>query len=83
MYRIAIEPSLTPIKEYLAQKGYQCDLLENTNENLTQGTYKAVVVTGGDINLMGMQNIEFACPVINAEGLTPEQVYDRLQSIPQ
>lgn len=83
MNRIAIEPTLTPIKEYLAQKGYQCDPLENTSANQAQGSYKAIIVSGQDVNFMGMQTVEHACPVINAEGLTPEQVYDRLQSIPQ
>jgi Uncharacterised protein family (UPF0180) len=83
MKRVAIEASLTPIQEYLSQRGVQCETLEGTNANVaTQNQYTAIVISGVDQNMMGMQDVVHNCPVINAKGLTPEEVYQRLQNIP-
>lgn len=84
MPRIAVEPGLTPIQEYLSEKGYQVDALDTSR--LRQGgadPYAAIVISGQDQNMMGMQDLIADCPVINAHGLTPEQVHDRLRQLPQ
>jgi hypothetical protein len=84
MQRIAVEPGLTPVQEYLSGKGYQVDTLDTAR--LSQGganPYAAIVISGQDQNLTGMQDRIADCPVINAHGLTPEQVHDRLRQLPQ
>ncbi len=79
--KIAIEPNLTPIKDYLTEKGYQVE-----NINFGQGTsnqstdYDAFVVTGLDRNFLGDSSTYTKAPVIDASGLTPQQVYQELQS---
>lgn len=84
MARIAIEQALTPIQEYLSQRGYQVEVLDSSKiQNESQSNYSAVVISGSDENVMGIQQIAQNCPVINAEGLTPEEVYERLQRLPQ
>lgn len=74
--RIAVEEQLTPIKDYLKVKGYEVVQLGPNVEA------DAVVVSGQNENLMNIQNIEALGPVINAEGMTPEEVYEELQRRP-
>ncbi|MBA4495139.1 YkuS family protein [Paenactinomyces guangxiensis] len=83
MNRIAVEPNLSPIREFLSQQGYQVEPLDASNIQNAQNNYSAIVISGMDVNLMGMQDIVQNCPVINAHGLTPEQVHERLQQLPQ
>lgn len=84
MNRIAVEPSLTSIQHFLSQRGYQVETLQSSQlQNRTQPAYAAIVISGIDENVMGIQNIVQDCPVINANGLTPEEVYERLKRLPQ
>lgn len=39
----------------------------------------AVVLSGADQNIMGMQNIVTKAPVINASGLSPEEIWNEIQ----
>ena len=75
--KVAIEPNLSPIQEYLSRQGYNCVTLNGTMTNV-QGI-DAIVISGADKNVMGIQDVAVNCPVINAEGMTPEQVANRLQ----
>jgi hypothetical protein len=77
--RVAIEPNLGPIQQYLQQQGYQCEQL-NEQTAADQG-YRALIISGADRNLMGIQNATTTAPVINAEGLTPQDVANRLQQL--
>lgn len=79
MNRVAVESNLSHIQEYLSKKGYEVDTLDASNINQTQNNYTAVIISGTDQNVMGIHNMAVDCPTINAHGLTPEQVYDRLQ----
>lgn len=81
MSRIAIEASLTPMQEYLKRQGYQVDILDSSGINQDQNDYTAIVISGSDQNLMGIQNVAQNCPVINASGLTPQQVERRLEQL--
>jgi hypothetical protein len=84
MKRVAIEPGLSPIREYLSKQGFQVEDLNNTTANQqNQSKYSAIIISGQDQNLMGMEDIVQNCPVINCDGLTPEQVHDRLNRLPQ
>ncbi|GAX89127.1 YkuS family protein [Effusibacillus lacus] len=82
MNRIAVEANLSPVREYLSNKGFQVDTLDASNMNQARNNnYAAVVISGTDQNLMGIHNVAQDCPVINAHGLTPEQVYNRIQEL--
>jgi coenzyme F420-reducing hydrogenase alpha subunit len=68
--RVAVEDSLRAVKERLRAAGY--DVL-----SLAGGVpdhVAAVVVNGLDDNLLGRQDVLARAPVINAAGLTPEEV---------
>lgn len=77
MKTVAVEQGLQPVKEYLEQKG--CQVVEMTNANTSVGNASVIVVTGGDENLMGMDDVISEVPVITANGLSPEQVYQRVE----
>lgn len=82
MPRVAVEANLSTFQKYLSQQGYQVDALDATNMNQgVQSNYSAIVISGMDQNLMGIENVVQNCPVINAHGLTPEEVYQRLQNL--
>jgi hypothetical protein len=75
--RVAIEQNLEPIQQYLQQQGYQCEQLNQQNAS-AQG-YSAIIISGADRNLMGIENATTQAPVINADGMTPQDVAQRLQ----
>ena len=76
MATVAVEHGLQPVKQYLEQQG--CQVVEITAGAGNVGDANVFVVTGGDENLMGMQDILADVPVITANGLSPEQVYQRI-----
>jgi hypothetical protein len=83
MHKIAIEPNLTPIKDYLSSKGYSVESInldKQTARAGDAGNYDAYVVTGLNTNFMGIQDRETDALVIDAEGMTPEQIYNQLNS---
>lgn len=80
--KIAIEPTLTNVKEYLTGEGYDVESMnldEHSSNNLN--AYDAIVVTGLNTNLAGVQDTETKAVVISADGLTPPEVAKRLEEI--
>lgn len=79
---VAVENSLTDVKNYLSQKGYNViDISDNSPESISNVQYDAIVTTGLDSNTMGMEDIRTKAPVIQAKGLTAEDVYKRLENL--
>jgi len=73
MKTIAVEDTLTNVREFLKSNGYRVVRLAGRQEA------DAYVVNGMDNNLMGMQDRSTKAPVIDASGKTPEQVLNSLQ----
>lgn len=71
---VAVEANLTPVKEFLTSKGYQVVDVKAAQQNQVA----AVVLSGGNQNLMGMQDVMVNAPVIDARGKTPEEVWSIL-----
>ncbi len=80
--RVAIESNLTPIKDFLTWKGH---MVENINLRDQSPPYlngfDAFVVSGLNTDFMGVEATDTKAMVINADGLTPEEVANRLQSM--
>jgi hypothetical protein len=74
---VAVETGLKPVKSFLEQQG--CQVVDMTSASSCKGAACAVL-TGGDQNLMGIETVEVDVPVINADGMSPEQVYQRVQN---
>ncbi|WP_026476177.1 YkuS family protein [Alkaliphilus transvaalensis] len=75
--RVAIEHSLTDVKDYLQSKGFK---VENLDHSRNLDAFDAVVVTGQDSNTMGIENAQTKTPIITARGLSAEAVYDQIES---
>ncbi|ABR49289.1 protein of unknown function UPF0180 [Alkaliphilus metalliredigens QYMF] len=74
--KVAIENSLGDVKTYLQEQGFQ---VEELRENANLDSYDAVIVTGQDSNMLGMENAVTKAPVITARGQSAEQIYDRIK----
>jgi hypothetical protein len=77
---IAVEPDLTPVKNFLVSKGYQVESVNfgDMTKNKTQ-KFDAFVVTGMDNNFLGISDTNSKAVVLDAAGLSPEQIYHELQ----
>ncbi|QGT99381.1 hypothetical protein SYNTR_0788 [Candidatus Syntrophocurvum alkaliphilum] len=73
---VAVEGNLSHVKDYLNTNGYQVIPVEDAFEK----QILAVVISGADENLMGMQELAVKVPVINALGKTPEQILTDITS---
>ncbi|MFZ5353006.1 MAG: YkuS family protein [Bacillota bacterium] len=82
MKKIAIERTLTDVRSLLEDNNFRVDILDSTNKassgSLNQ--YDAIVVTGADENLMGIQNVVTNTQIINAEGKTAEEIYQEINN---
>lgn len=82
-HRIAIEENLSPIEEFLSEKGYEVeniDFADSEEISSLLDEFDAFVITGLDSNMLGIHDTEMEAIVIDAAGMSPEQVYDELES---
>jgi hypothetical protein len=68
---VAVDDRLAPVKNYLTQQG--CQIIDIDTARHQQ--VDAVVLSGMEENLLGMQNIMVNAPVISAKGMTPEEIW--------
>ena len=81
MRKIAVEPGLTPVKELLSNKGYSVESIDMLNEpSKIQNKYDAIVVSGMASNFLGIHDTDTNAVVINASGMTPEQVCHEIET---
>lgn len=82
MKSIAIQKDLTPIKNYLSEKGYNVKEFEGNAEFATKqfGDVDAIVVTGLEENVLGMENTSSKASIIDARGMKPEEVEQAIAS---
>lgn len=80
-HKVAIEPNLTPIRDYLVDKGFDVESI-NLGEETSRYTDKfdAFVVTGLNSNFLGINNTSSKAIVVEASGMTPDEVYRELES---
>ncbi|HHW61376.1 MAG TPA: YkuS family protein [Syntrophomonadaceae bacterium] len=76
---IAVENNLNPVKEYLTARG--CKVV--SVESALHSPVHAVVLSGSDENLMGIQNIKTDAPIFNASGQSPEEIWNQIQDLEQ
>ncbi|MCG8485530.1 MAG: YkuS family protein [Clostridia bacterium] len=77
MKKVAVEDTLTNVKSYLENNGYSVDYLNNSKESLD--IYDAIVVSGLNNNMLGIQNSKTKSSVIVAKGRTPEEIKNELK----
>lgn len=74
---IAVEQNLTNVIDLLETEGYEVVALDQSNLD----SVDAVVVSGGDINLMNIQDTLTEVPVISAAGKSAEEVLDEIDRL--
>jgi hypothetical protein len=70
MAKIGVENTLNNVKQYLESQGHQ---VVDLNESNLSGC-DCCVISGMDSNMMGMADVLTKAPVIDAGGMTVEQV---------
>ncbi|WP_129596511.1 YkuS family protein [Anaerophilus nitritogenes] len=78
MKKVAVEKSLKNIKSYLSIQGYEVRDLESSRKNLKN--FDAIIVSGQNSNILGMQDTNTKTSVINVSGMTPEDVATQLNN---
>ncbi|WP_352420612.1 YkuS family protein [Proteiniborus sp.] len=76
MKKVGIEKGLSNVAEFLTNEGYSVEELSGSiKENLSKLDGLDVIVTAGlDTDMMGHSTTETKTPVVNADGLTPQEV---------
>ncbi|WP_286228861.1 YkuS family protein [Neobacillus mesonae] len=77
MAKIGVEQSLTNVQQALREKGY--DVVELKQESDARNV-DCCVVTGLDSNVMGMQDTVSKTPVIDANGMSADEVCREVES---
>ncbi|BCB02292.1 YkuS family protein [Bacillus sp. KH172YL63] len=75
--RIGVEQSLQNVVQALREKGH--DVVELKQESDANGC-DCCIVTGMDSNVMGIQNVATQGPVIEASGLSADQICQQVES---
>ena len=76
MPKIGVEQSLTNVQEALRERGYEVVPLRQESD--AKGC-DCCVITGQDSNVMGIQNTVTEGSVIEARGLTAEEVCKQVE----
>jgi len=77
MPKIGVEQSLSDVTAALQEKGY--DVVQLNNESDAKGC-DCCVITGQDQNVMGITNAVTAGSVIQASGLSANEVCEQVES---
>jgi len=80
--KVAVEKGLSNVQNFLTQQGITVETLDTQNKANSQylSQYDAIVVSSLDNNVMGITNTLTKIPIINASGLTPQDVYNQIQN---
>jgi len=70
---IAVDDTLTPIKQTLKRRGYNVTHMGDTKMD-------AIVVNGIDDNFMGMEDVIYNVPIVNAQRKSAEDVISELEA---
>lgn len=81
MKKVAIQKGLKPIKDYLSKEGYTVKEFENRKKNAGNflNRYDAVIVTGENQNIMGVENTISSTSIIDATGMTGEEIKNQIE----
>ncbi|HZJ57831.1 MAG TPA: YkuS family protein [Clostridia bacterium] len=81
MKHIAVQEGLGPVINYLKDSGYMVSEFssrQKSSKDFLDG-FDAVVLTGIDDNVMGIQTANNNRPFIEARGMTPEEIKDAIE----
>lgn len=81
--KVGIESNLSNVKKYLEENNINVKEFDSKKmgSSWTMNRYDAVVVSGSDINIMGIQDAVGKAKIIDASGMTPEEIYNEIINI--
>ena len=81
MRKIGVEKGLSNVVDYLTNEGYSVEVLsESIDNNIPKlKDLDAIVTAGYNTDMLGISDTETQAPVVNAKGLTPEEVKAQLE----
>lgn len=81
MKKIGIEKGMSDVENYLKNEGYSVQVVdEETRKNPSSlDKFDAVVTTGLNTNAAGYFDTSTKVPMINADGLTPEEIKSAIE----
>lgn len=81
MKKIGIEKGLSTIADYLSTQGYSVEILgEDLKSNVSKYDNLDVIVTADyNTNMMGFSDTSTKVPIINASGLTQEEIKSMIE----
>ena len=81
MKKVAVQKGLNPIKDYLSGEGYTVKEFDNRKKNAGNflNKYDAVIVTGENQNIMGTEDTISKTSIIDATGMTGEEVKKQIE----
>jgi peptidase E len=76
--KVAVEKNLNNVRQYFESQGYQVDLFNDSQLDSIHSVsnYDAIIVSGGNIDFMGIQDTETRAPIINATGISPQAIFN-------
>ena len=77
MAKIGVEQSLTNVSEALRDKGFNVVTLKEESD---AKNCDVCVITGQDENVMGIQNVVSQGSILNASGLSAEEVCQEVEN---
>ncbi len=81
MRKIGVEKGLSNVVDYLTNEGYSVEVLsESIDNNIPKlKDLDAIVTAGYNTDMLGISDTETQAPVVNAKGLTLEEVKAQLE----
>ena len=79
---VAVEMHLSNVKQYFENKGYKVDSFSDGQIDTMKNpdNYVAIIASGESQNFMGIEDVSTKTPIIIAEGLTPEEIFNSVSS---
>ncbi|GFZ32940.1 UPF0180 protein [Clostridium zeae] len=81
MKKIGVEQGLSMIADYLSSQGFSVEILGgDLKSNASKcESFDAIVASDLNTDMMGFSDTSTNVPVINASGLTPEEIKNAIQ----
>jgi hypothetical protein len=79
---VAVEKHLSNVKQYFESKGYKVESFSDGQIDTMKNpdNYVAIIASGESQNFMGIEDVSTKTPIIIAEGLTPEEIFNSVSS---
>lgn len=83
MKKIGVEVGLTNVSDFLQKEGFSVEILsESIDVNINKLIeLDAIVTSGMDTDMLGISDTQTKSPVINANGLTPQEIKSRIDEL--